>query len=101
MDISWVWQSALDFTTSHLPYVSPFWWWVFMAIVATAASTGTAVLLNFYFPGTVVAKYARYLSGFQFIGSVVWLLGYRRGETDAEKHADAEKAREQRSTRND
>jgi len=75
MDINWIWQSAVDFAASHLPYVSPFWWWIFVGTVTVAATTGTAALLSFYFPSTVVAKFARMGSGLVFIGSVIWLFG--------------------------
>jgi putative Ca2+/H+ antiporter (TMEM165/GDT1 family) len=78
-----------SYVSAHF-FISPFWFWLFMAAVTVASTTAIAGLLTFYFPGTLVAKIARTVSGLIFVSSGVWLWGYRRGERDAENHDKAE-----------
>jgi len=81
-----LWQSGWDFIVSHF-YVSPFWWWFFIGAVVVAGAS----LLGWYF------SFLRPVAGIVFVAVASWLFGYRWGETDAERHADAEKERQKRS----
>jgi hypothetical protein len=94
--MQWVWQSLWDFIALHI-YVSPFWWWVIVGTATVATTTGGAALISFYFPNSTIGTVARSVAGFIAFGSIIWLFGYRRGETDAEKHAREEAAAKART----
>lgn len=82
--MDFIWQGLIDFVATHF-YVSPFWYYVFVGGVIIAAvsvaSWDFAVL--------------RTLAGAIVFAVVAGLFGYRRGETDAEKHQNKVDARKQ------
>lgn len=75
-----IWQSAWDFLAVHI-YVSPFWYWAFVG-AGVIFVTG---LISMYFP------VLRSLGGAIAMSVIVGLVGYRRGETDAEQHDQKKK----------
>lgn len=88
--MDWIWQSAWDFLASHF-YVSPFWYWCFVgALVCTAA-----IALGWFFDAL------RSFAGAIVMAVIAGLIGYRRGETDAEEHAKAEAARAAKRVKRD
>jgi hypothetical protein len=66
-----LWQSLIDMLT--LSFISPFWYWLGVGILIIVVAT----LAAWYFP------VLRSLSGAVVMATVMGLVGYRRGETDA------------------
>lgn len=68
-----LWQSLIDAIT--LQFISPFWYWCFVAFIVTVCSFGAAYL----FPPL------RSLAGAIVFAAGFGLYAYRRGEGDAER----------------
>lgn len=74
--MDFIWQSAIDFWDAHF-YISPFWYYVLWAVGIIAAVSFAA----WFFP------VLRSLAGAIVVAVIAALYAYRKGETDAEKHA--------------
>jgi hypothetical protein len=79
-----IWQSAYDFILTHLPhlpYISPFWYWLSWGALATAV----AFVIGWAFPAL------RSFSGAVILAVIAGLSGYRRGEYDQYHHDRGER----------
>ena len=74
-----IWQSLLDFITAHL-YISPFWYWCFIGAIVITCATAAGWFFSILRP----------LAGAIVFAVIAALIGYRRGEKDAETKAKGE-----------
>jgi hypothetical protein len=77
-DLTWIWQSVLDFIVAHLPYVSPFWYWMSWGTLATFI----ALVMGWGFP------VLRSFSAAIIFAVIAGLTGYQRGRYDEIRHRE-------------
>lgn len=76
MDPTFIWQSGYDFILHHLPYVSPFYFWLFWGVVVSAI----AGVIGWGFP------VLRGVSAAVIMSVIAGLTGYQRGYYDRKRH---------------
>lgn len=69
-------QTGYDFALAHLPYISPFWYWMWWGAVVTAIAT----VIGWGFPQL------RSFSAAVILAVITGLTGYRRGQYDQYHH---------------
>lgn len=71
-----IWQSGYDFLLNHLPYVSPFYFWLFWSLIVAAV----AGVIGWGFPPL------RSFAAAVILAVIAGLTGYQRGYYDRKHH---------------